>query len=140
MKTEKVIIEKAIVERIIKEEALKIKKLIALKEEKENITKQLNELYESDNIGDEAVVEEGVSREEALKLIMSHPTKGPWFNKLKPEFKEKYLAFVQKNPQAKYAKWDKTKGEFVDAGVYTAPDILSAPGKFAEGINEEKNK
>lgn len=39
-------VKKSLVEQIIKEEAVKVKKLIALNEEKKAIFKQLNELYE----------------------------------------------------------------------------------------------
>lgn len=42
-------IKKSVFEQIIKEEALKVKKLIALKEEKAKITHKLNELYEEDD-------------------------------------------------------------------------------------------
>jgi len=49
-------IKKSLVEQIIKEEAIKIKKLIVLKEEKENILKQLNELYE-ENLSEETLDE-----------------------------------------------------------------------------------
>ena len=46
------IIKKSLVEQIIKEEAAKIKKLIALKEEKKHVLKQLNELYEEGETSD----------------------------------------------------------------------------------------
>ena len=49
-------IKKSLVEQIIKEEVVKIKKLIALKEEKHEILKQLNEMYEG-NLSEEELDE-----------------------------------------------------------------------------------
>lgn len=52
-------IKKSLVEQIIREETEKLKKLIVLKEEKEQIVKQLNELYEenSETIEEESVLD-----------------------------------------------------------------------------------
>lgn len=52
-------IKKSIVEQIIKEEAMKVKKLKILSEEKKTILKQLNELYEE--APEESVVDEDVA-------------------------------------------------------------------------------
>jgi hypothetical protein len=49
-------IKKSLVEQIIKEEALKVKKLKTLNEEKKAILKQLNELYEE--VPEESVMDE----------------------------------------------------------------------------------
>jgi hypothetical protein len=43
-------VKKSLVEKIIKEESIKIKQLIVLQEEKNNIIKQLDELYEEEII------------------------------------------------------------------------------------------
>jgi len=49
-------VKKSLVEQIIKEEAIKVKKLITLQEEKKQILKQLNELYE-ENLSEEELDE-----------------------------------------------------------------------------------
>jgi len=51
-------IKKSLLEQIIKEEAMKIKKVMVLKEEKKSIIKQLNELYEETEDSAEEVMQE----------------------------------------------------------------------------------
>jgi len=60
-------IKKSIVEQIIKEEAVKVKKLISLNEEKKVILKQLNELYE------EQPEEEPVMEEDSILSLIPDP-------------------------------------------------------------------
>lgn len=51
-------IKKSLVQQIIKEEAVKVKRLIELKEEKEVIMKQLNELYQEVDTEEESMMQE----------------------------------------------------------------------------------
>lgn len=123
-------IKKSLVEQIIKEEAVKVKKLIALQEEKKQILGQLNEMYEEAAELDEFWGSKGLSREEAVKLIMGHPAKRMAFEKSSenPERQEKYVQFVMKNPQVKYIKWSEQKQNFVDATQYSDASGILSPG------------
>jgi hypothetical protein len=129
-------LKKSLVEQIIKEEALKIKKIMVLKEEKERIIKQLNELYEEEaeveEVGnEEEMVDEifgnlfgskKVSREEAIKIISNHPVKKQAYLKAKaenPEKAEKYIQYIMNHPDAKYIKWNPETQNFEIAGTET---------------------
>ena len=75
-------VKKSLVEQIIKEEAIKMRKLMVLKEEKLQIIKQLNELYEEENALEESAKDDfGVKRFRA-ELEKKLPAVLPVFDNL----------------------------------------------------------
>lgn len=123
-------IKKSLVEQIIKEEALKIKRVMVLKEEKNQILKQLNELYE------EQTLEEGVSRDKALAIIQKHPMKNKAYQSFlqsNPEKAEAYINFFMQNPNANYPIWDDVKKVFYNKESYathSGAKATSGPGQY----------
>jgi len=123
-------IKKSLVEQIIKEEALKIKRVMVLKEEKNQILKQLNELYE------EQTLEEGVSRDKALAIIQKHPMKNKAYQSFlqsNPEKAEAYINFFMQNPNANYPIWDDVKKIFYNKESYathSGAKATSGPGQY----------
>jgi hypothetical protein len=118
-------IEKTLVQQIIKEEITKFKRLIILKEEKQNILKQLNELYEDSSpemeeeglksfLGlelktDEDVIKhlnkpENIKKKEEYEKLgtdeyqKSYPAKDPKEVLAKSSAQRSFIEFVKKHP------------------------------------------
>jgi hypothetical protein len=62
-------IEKSLVQQIVREEVIKAKKLIILKEEKQRIIKQLNELYGEDVIEEDASLLDLINPKEKQNIV-----------------------------------------------------------------------
>jgi hypothetical protein len=116
-------IKKSLVEQIIKEEAMKIKKLIVLKEEKQHILKQLNELYEGENI------EEGVSDAEINAKVAAFSALknefGDKFNMLPDVKKRAYAKFKLENPDVKYVVWNPDINNYEERQQTTSQSLAS---------------
>jgi len=126
-------IKKSIVEQIIREEAVKVKKLMVLQEEKKAILKQLNELYEGDEMDENKFTDffTKTSEEYAMNLIKKHPSKGKTYASFEgdPEKQAKYVNAVRKWPTANLA-WSEEKQDFVRTSTPTdASGILGPMGK-----------
>jgi hypothetical protein len=144
-------IKKSLVEQIIKEEAIKVKKLIALKEEKNNILKQLNELYEEgemqnaqpDAAGlfpmEEGQVEEGVGG--FLKGLVGIPTEETVDAMLQKYFDEIYKGtpveqranWAQPGTDA-YAKARQAALDLKSAMIYWHPTLKKFMKKTSSGM------
>lgn len=123
-------IKKTLIEQIVKEEVQKIQELKSLQEERKLIKKQLNELYEEE--GGEEVIEEGVSEEQAIEIINSHPAKKRAYEKFvkeNPEKAEKFVGFLMRRPRAKYISWDSKKNDFVESGILTPAQASAGKSK-----------
>jgi hypothetical protein len=66
-------IKKSLVLQIVKEEAIKVKKLIELNEEKKAVMKQLNELYQEVELDEEQPEESVIKEEESILGLIPNP-------------------------------------------------------------------
>jgi hypothetical protein len=72
------------------------------------------------------------SPEEALKIIMSHPSKKRAYEAAPKDRQEKFIQFIQSNPEARYFNWDSAKGKYVDQAVTSDPSGLTGTRKLGE--------
>ena len=130
-------VKKSLVEQIIKEEVIRFQELKTLQEEKLQLKKQLNELFEDENV-EEGIFNKGKTREQALQIIQKHPTKNKAYQSFvqnSPEKAEAYVNFFMKNPNANYPIWDEVKKMFYNKESYsTHSGAKATPGP---GINED---
>ena len=129
-------IKQSLVEQIIKEESLRVKRILVLKEEKENILKQLNELYEEGEMdesifGDvgkgikKAFAPKPISIERTIERIKGHQMRKAIYEKFlkeNPLKAEKFVEFYTKNPIDAVPSWDEIKQEFVDKSAWGSND------------------
>jgi hypothetical protein len=142
-------ITKSELTKIIKEEAERFVKINALEKKKENLMKQINEIYDEES--EEENLEElfGFGTKKAMTsdeawtkgeaFVKKEPAKAKVYNLLDTKDKKrKYMIFYGFNPGVKYAVWDDnleapdgTKGYFKDSTKYGGPGLQS-------GMNESE--
>ena len=150
---------------LIKEQAVRYKKVLELEARKEEITKQLNEMYgvnELDGFGAQPdVAEEGVQnflatnipatqkfglrtdvqkQQSTIDWVTKHPALGQTYKQLlatDPVKAEKYIEFYTKFPTHKgQIKWDDARKEWADVADNLAPTTLAnVGGKIGGGMS-----
>ena len=136
-------ISKARVQQIIKEETLKVKELIVLQEQRNILLKQINEIYEDENV-EEGFLGFGKTPEEKIEAEN---------NKFKNSFEAKKVQLIKNinkalaTPAAKKRglkppAWAQNKTELayaVLAAMYLQSDTiaLGKDGKYKAGIKQQ---